>query len=54
MARPVLTFAYIVEPEDYQIMACTLLASIRTWFGDTVQAVGYCPAHRMASIPSAK
>lgn len=50
MARPVLTFAYIVEPEDYQIMACTLLASIRTYFGNTVQAVGYCPAHRIAEV----
>jgi hypothetical protein len=50
MARPVLTFAYIVEPEDYQIMACTLLASIRTHFGADVQAVGYCPEHRMAEV----
>lgn len=50
MAQPVLTFAYIVEPPDYQIYACTLLASIRAQFGDTVQAVGYCPQHRIAEL----
>jgi hypothetical protein len=50
MVRPVLTFAYIVEPPDYQIMACTLLASIRSAFGPEVQAVGYCPAHKMADL----
>jgi hypothetical protein len=46
VARPRLTFAYIVEPEEYQIYACTLLASIRTYWGPEVAAVGYCPAHR--------
>lgn len=46
MARPRLTFVYIVEPPDYQILACTLLASIRTQFGSDVAAVGYCPQHR--------
>ena len=50
MARPVLTFAYIVEPPDYQIMACTLLASIRSFFGPDVQAVGYCPEQKMADL----
>ncbi|MBJ3762235.1 hypothetical protein ILP92_05690 [Maribius pontilimi] len=50
MARPRLTFAYIVEPPDYQILACTLLASIRTHFGDDVAAVGYCPEHRMDEL----
>lgn len=45
-----LTFFYIVEPADYQIMACTLLASIRTYFGDDVQAIGYCPAHRTSEL----
>ncbi|WP_102108512.1 hypothetical protein [Oceaniglobus roseus] len=46
MARPVLTFAYIVEPPNYQIFACTLLASLRKTWGPEVAAVGYCPAHR--------
>lgn len=50
MARPTLTFAYIVEPPDYQIYACTLLASIRTQFGDDVHAIGYCPEHRMDEL----
>ena len=50
MGRPELTFAYIVEPPDYQFMACSLLASIRTQFGPEVAAVGYCPAHRMDEL----
>ena len=41
-----LTIIYIVEPPDYEIMACSLLASIRTHFPPSVKAVGYCPAHR--------
>ncbi|WP_226780697.1 hypothetical protein [Oceaniglobus trochenteri] len=45
-----LTFAYIVEPPEYQIFACTLLASIRLQFGDDVGAVGYCPEHRMDEL----
>ncbi|TKW67628.1 MAG: hypothetical protein DI616_04745 [Paracoccus denitrificans] len=45
-----LTFFYIVEPPDYQIMACTLLASIRAYFGDDVAAIGYCPEHRMDEL----
>lgn len=49
-ARPDLTFVYIVEPPDYQIMACTLLASIRSQFPDTVRAIGYCPEHRMDEL----
>ena len=53
MAQPTLTFAYIVEPPDYQIYACTLLASIRSNFGNNVQAVGYCPEHRMADLDPA-
>ena len=47
---PRLTIFYIVEPPDYQIMACTLLASIRTHFGPDVAAIGYCPEHRMAEL----
>lgn len=49
MAAP-LTFAYIVEPPDYQFFACSLLASIRTHFPPEVSAVGYCPAHRLDEI----
>ena len=41
---PRLTIFYIVEPPDYQIMACTLLASIRTHFGPDVAAIGYFSA----------
>ncbi|WP_108482422.1 hypothetical protein [Oceaniglobus ichthyenteri] len=47
---PRLTFTYIVEPPEYQIFACTLLASIRTQFGDSVAAIGYCPEHRMDEL----
>ena len=50
MSQPDLTFAYIVEPPDYQIMACTLLASIRSFFPDTVAAVGYCPEHKIGDL----
>lgn len=45
-----LTIFYIVEPPDYQIMACYLLASIRTRFPAHVKAIGYCPAHRFDEI----
>ncbi|KAF0676805.1 hypothetical protein [Profundibacterium mesophilum] len=51
MARPELTFAYIVEPPDYEILACTLLASIRSHFDPgQVAAIGYCPAHLMDDL----
>lgn len=53
MATPRLTFAYIVEPPDYQFMACKLLASIRCQFGEDVAAIGYCPAHRMEELDPA-
>lgn len=49
MARE-LTFIYIVEPPEYDILACYLLASIRTHFPDTVRAIGYCPEHRMTEL----
>ncbi len=45
-----LTIFYIVEPPLYEIMACNLLASIRTHFPDSVKAVGYCPEHRYHEI----
>ena len=47
---PELTFFYIVEPPDYQIYACTLLASIRRFFSADVKAIGYCPEHRMDEL----
>ncbi len=53
MRSPSLTLFYIVEPPDYEIMACTLLATIRECFPSEVKAVGYCPAHRMTEISPA-
>lgn len=53
MTAPSLTLFYIVEPPDYQIMACMLLASIRQNFGPEVKAVGYCPEHRMGELDPA-
>lgn len=50
MTSPGFTFIYIVEPPDYQVMACLLLASIRKHFPQEVRAIGYCPAHRMAEV----
>ena len=41
-----LTIFYIVEPPEYQNLACYLLASIRAHFPAQVKAIGYCPAHR--------
>ncbi|MFK7879804.1 hypothetical protein [Roseobacter sp.] len=45
-----LTIFYIVEPPEYESMACYLLASIRARFAGTVQAIGYCPAHRYDAL----
>ena len=47
---PRLTIFFIVEPPDYQVMACYLAASLREQFGDTVALVGYCPAHKLATV----
>ncbi len=44
------TFIYIVEPPEYDILACYLLASIRTHFPETIRAIGYCPKHRMDEV----
>ena len=41
---PRLTVFFIVEPPDFQLMACYLAASLREQFGDQVALVGYCPA----------
>lgn len=48
-----LTIFYIVEPPDYEIMACYLLASIRRHFPARVRAVGYCPEHRIDEVSPA-
>ena len=45
-----LTLYFIVEPPEYQTLACYLAASIRQQFGRGVALVGYCPAHRRAEI----
>lgn len=45
--RPSLTIFFIVEPPDYQVMACYLAASLREQFGDSVALIGYCPAQKL-------
>lgn len=50
MSLPRLTVYFIVEPPEYQVLACYLAASLRTQFGASVALVGYCPAHRMAEL----
>jgi hypothetical protein len=47
---PRLTCYFIVEPPEYQVMACYLAASLREQFGQGVALVGYCPAHRLAEV----
>ena len=47
---PDLTVFFIVEPPDFQVMACYLAASLREQFGDTVALVGYCPAHKLDTV----
>lgn len=49
---PQLTVYFIVEPPEYQLMACYLAASLRVQFGDTVALVGYCPEHRLCDVQS--
>ena len=41
-----LTIFYIVEPPEYEVLSCYLLASIRSHFPASVKAIGYCPEHR--------
>lgn len=50
MTKPQLTVFFIVEPPDYQVMACYLAASLREQFGQTVALVGYCPAQKLDSV----
>lgn len=47
---PRLTVYFIVEPPEYQVMACYLAASLREQFGDTVALVGYCPRPKWAEV----
>ncbi len=47
---PRLTAFFIVEPPEYQVMACYLAASLREQFGDTLALVGYCPALSLPSV----
>ncbi|NGM46112.1 hypothetical protein G5B31_11250 [Rhodobacter sp. SGA-6-6] len=47
---PSLTIYFIVEPPDYQLMACYLAASIREQFGKAVKLVGYCPEQKLDSV----
>lgn len=45
-----LTVYFIVEPPDYEVMACYLAASLREQFGQTVALVGYCPAPKLPTV----
>lgn len=47
---PSLTLFFVVEPPNYQYLACYLAASIRQHLDADVQLVGYCPAHRMEEL----
>ena len=47
---PKLTVYFIVEPPEYQVMACYLAASLRQQFGRTVALVGYCPAPKLGLV----
>ncbi len=49
---PGLTVFFIVEPPEYQVMACYLAASLREQFGQTVALVGYCPAPKIDLVSS--
>lgn len=45
-----LTIFYIVEPPEYEFLACFLLASLREHFPKSVKAIGYCPEHRIDEV----
>lgn len=47
---PSLTVYFIVEPPDYQLMACYLAASLRENFGQDLQLVGYCPEQKLDTV----
>lgn len=50
---PSLTLFFIVEPPNYQYMACYLAASIRKHMPEEVELIGYCPGHRLAEVDPA-
>jgi len=50
MTAPTLTVFFIVEPPEYELMACYLAASLREQFGQTVTLVGYCPAPKLDTV----
>ncbi len=45
-----LTIFFIVEPPEYEVMACFLAASLREQFGQTVALVGYCPDLKLDQV----
>lgn len=47
---PRLTVYFIVEPPNYEQMACFLAASLRQQFGQTVDLVGYCPDTKIDTV----
>lgn len=47
---PSLTVYFIVEPPDYQLMACYLAASLRENFGQDLHLVGYCPEQKLDTV----
>ncbi|MBN2906919.1 MAG: glycosyltransferase family 2 protein [Rhodobacteraceae bacterium] len=53
MTPPTLTLFFIVEPPQYQYMACYLAASIRQHLPAEVELVGYCPQHRLGDLDPA-
>lgn len=47
---PRLTVYFIVEPPDYQLMACYLAASLREQFSEGLELVGYCPEEKLGLV----
>lgn len=47
---PSLTVYFIVEPPEYELMACYLAASLREQFGEALTLVGYCPEAKLDSV----
>lgn len=45
-----LTVFFIVEPPEYEVMACFLAASLREQFGDQVALIGYCPDVKLDQV----
>lgn len=45
-----LSVFFIVEPPEYEVMACFLAASLREQFGDQVALIGYCPDTKLDKV----